>query len=723
MITVNKIDNLEYTIPYARITIGKIGDKSSDVYEVGDGKLISYDVTSSEGSNLNNVNFNILDLDNSIIDKYLTYVESVNGLDSIETTPTPISQVDNTLVNVPQDAAITNGNNKVIYTSTKASVFNDPVGSRGNKLTPNETFGCAMRYQNAAAAKQFGSAGMIPYLKFGDKVKVTYPTTGKSCVCQILDWGANPRYLDRGIDLFTKAFNYLTNTSGYSGAVNIGIINGVKIELIESTGTSAIPVDNPSTVKKIPTPVVQNKPIIKAKTGAQITIELGFNGKIFVANSFIHTGLSYDHSTRIFSFSGQASTWSMTQRIKNNGFTNVTFKQIATKITKSYNLQLEMEDDGVVYEYFPQRGISDYKTLVTEAKRLGYTVNTVGNKLIIKKQESSIASKDTFKLIYGANAGTKFTISHNASSDGSGGARSSTPGANATTGELKYDFNPDTGNIEQIRKEDNTANKDSNATTGSAISEPKPKIYKNNNPTSDKENSLRVKGILANAEFPTTPESLFLTPDTPFKTEGFSKTIDRYWVVDSVKHTYDLGTSYTSVSLYSPLKNKNPSPTTTTSTNISSSPSFTLPPNNITTPVVSNGGKLTFIRPTSGVITSKHRTENSRRPNHKGIDYGASGGTPVVASAAGTITNAVTGCRVGSTSCGGGYGNVVYIDHGDGWSSRYAHLSSVAVTSGTVTQGQIIGYVGNTGHSFGNHLHFEIRKNGGDLNPRTFIPN
>lgn len=91
------------------------------------------------------------------------------------------------------------------------------------------------------------------------------------------------------------------------------------------------------------------------------------------------------------------------------------------------------------------------------------------------------------------------------------------------------------------------------------------------------------------------------------------------------------------------------------------------------------------------------------------IDYNIPGpadlGTPALAAAAGTVTKA--------SDTGGGYGNEVVVDHGDGWSSQYAHLDSFSVAVGQpVGQGQEVGKVGDTGNSFGAHLHFETLADG-----------
>lgn len=96
---------------------------------------------------------------------------------------------------------------------------------------------------------------------------------------------------------------------------------------------------------------------------------------------------------------------------------------------------------------------------------------------------------------------------------------------------------------------------------------------------------------------------------------------------------------------------------------------------------------------------------------HYGIDYRANTGTPVKAAQDGRIAETTGGWA-------GGFGNSVLVDHGGGLNTRYAHLSRIAVSPGqVVTQGQVIGYSGNTGYSTGPHLHFETRQNGRVVSP------
>ena len=100
---------------------------------------------------------------------------------------------------------------------------------------------------------------------------------------------------------------------------------------------------------------------------------------------------------------------------------------------------------------------------------------------------------------------------------------------------------------------------------------------------------------------------------------------------------------------------------------------------------------------------------------HRALDLGAATGSPVYAADGGFVSFA------GWTDIG--YGNLIVIDHANGYATYYAHLSGFRVYAGrSVQRGQLIGVVGSTGNSSGPHLHFEIRYNYGLLNPRSYLP-
>ncbi|MEZ5375400.1 MAG: peptidoglycan DD-metalloendopeptidase family protein [Acidimicrobiales bacterium] len=125
-----------------------------------------------------------------------------------------------------------------------------------------------------------------------------------------------------------------------------------------------------------------------------------------------------------------------------------------------------------------------------------------------------------------------------------------------------------------------------------------------------------------------------------------------------------------------------------------------------------------FQWPISAYVTSEygwriHPIYGTKRL-HAGIDLGAGTGTPIAASAGGTVIHA---------GPYGGYGNAVIINHGNGITTLYAHQSKIAVSTGQqVGRGEVIGYVGSTGNSTGPHLHFEVRVNGSAVNPRGYLP-
>jgi murein DD-endopeptidase MepM/ murein hydrolase activator NlpD len=99
---------------------------------------------------------------------------------------------------------------------------------------------------------------------------------------------------------------------------------------------------------------------------------------------------------------------------------------------------------------------------------------------------------------------------------------------------------------------------------------------------------------------------------------------------------------------------------------------------------------------------------------HKGQDISAPTGTPIIATADGVVV--IAGWVKG-------YGNGIYIDHGNGISTRYGHLSRIDVVVGqTIKRGEHLGLVGSTGRSTGPHLHYEVRINGQAVNPLPYLP-
>ena len=118
--------------------------------------------------------------------------------------------------------------------------------------------------------------------------------------------------------------------------------------------------------------------------------------------------------------------------------------------------------------------------------------------------------------------------------------------------------------------------------------------------------------------------------------------------------------------------------------------------------------------PARGEVSSPYGLRWNGSDFHPGIDIANDMGTPIVATADGTVTTA------GWNS--GGYGNMVDIDHGNGIMTRYGHAMQVVVSAGQhVRRGQIIAYMGSTGFSTGPHVHYEVRVNGQTVNPVSYL--
>jgi len=117
-----------------------------------------------------------------------------------------------------------------------------------------------------------------------------------------------------------------------------------------------------------------------------------------------------------------------------------------------------------------------------------------------------------------------------------------------------------------------------------------------------------------------------------------------------------------------------------------------------------------MVWPVGGPVVSEFGWRWGRM--HEGIDIAAGYGTPIRAAASGTVIYA---------GWMGGYGNLIIIDHGGGLATAYAHQSSFAIGGGPVSQGQTIGYIGCTGHCYGPHVHFEVRLNGGAVDPLGYL--
>jgi murein DD-endopeptidase MepM/ murein hydrolase activator NlpD len=215
-----------------------------------------------------------------------------------------------------------------------------------------------------------------------------------------------------------------------------------------------------------------------------------------------------------------------------------------------------------------------------------------------------------------------------------------------------------------------------------------------------KDESRRVKGYESSAVIITTPEALTIAPGSII---GISRnivpeTFAREWRVGQVRHALQPGSFRTTLEFYTPQAAKSGEQSRDFSlANPEKQTAATAPPGKLQNPLPGTARGTPF--DPGGAIRG--------RP-HTGIDMSSGGNAPVIAAESGTVSRA---------GVYGGYGNGVQIDHDgqwQGWNTFYAHLDSISVSLGQkVSKGQTIGVEGNTGGSYGAHLHFELQNSAG----------
>jgi len=696
--------------PYVVCSVGEFN------FTWGDGKLKTVELSLGEGSDSSSCQFEVIDKDRAVFDALLTYIEDIDGLEPLNKPKPKDSKRSSTGADNGTGTASGEFSQNMRAMLDTIAKFEGTSGQAGYRIIfGGSTFtsfadhprrlitsggissDAAGRYQflsttwDELGLSDFGpenqdKGGVLLIERRGVTAEVEAGDIEAALVELSYEWASLPygndqfRYADQGTATVDEVLEYFAGRQAVYGK---GAEERAAVE------------DSVTAVTEAPTEGRRAAAI----AGSQITIGLGFNNQILIQHSFLHTSLEFAlYDENLLTIGGQAAAWALTQRVKNTAYTNLTFKQVAAKICRSHGLTLAMPESGPTYEYFPQRGISDYQALLIEARRIGYRVTCYGNTLTIKPRGEVPA----FTLTRGVNLGS-LTISHTAQGDSQGGARSSDPSQRTTTGKRKIEVDPDTGQLKALQPENivGTGDGAESFTTGATWAEASPKTDGKTDATDRvrKANEARVKGIIANWEAPTTPELLLIDPDQAIRTEGVSAQSDRVWVCEKITHRLGPSGFASSGSIYSPLANKYPSPT--------------LQPSGLST--VANASAASnpngFIKPMNGVLTSGYGQRSGRL--HAGVDIAAPTGTPVWAAADGTLTIQLPDPN--------GYGKWVSIAHPDGTITRYGHLSEFIASNGPVTQGQVIASSGNTGRSTGPHLHWEVRPGNVPADPAQFV--
>lgn len=699
----------------------KIGD--GDEFVIGDGKLRSCSVMLAEGTNNSYCNFTIYDPTKKYAEKYFKFIYSNNGLTPLPPVEPTNTSTDNT------DTSILNQSSINADANTKA--FLDMIARAEGSERYNILFGGGTFQGYADHPRRViqgsSAAGRYQILQGTyDDAKRTIGVTDftPNSQDQIAIWLIRRRDALSNVQQgnIAQAIEQLDETWTSFQVKDRNELIAFWRQRVQfyTQGQQGRETAN-NTVQGVKNTPTEKPPTVEANVGSQCTVELGYQGEIIAASSFLHTSVKFGlYNSRVLEFGCQSAAWVLTEKIKNTAYTNITFKEYCEKVTSAHGMRLDFQGTlNPKYEYFPQRGITDYDCLLSEARRLGYRVTTVGNTLKVYDRRSKLEGLDApqFVFEYADTLGLQFDVSHVAQTDRGDGARSSNPNERSPTGQRKTAIDPGSGTQTSVLKESllgSGTNIGQNATTGSDVAPVAPETMDSSDTgsTTAQANESRIKGIKANlGRIPFNSSYLLCTPDDVIATRGITETLDRVWTIESVQHDYDVDSGFFhTFNLYSPLISRVPEEATPGSSD--NSTDTPLPPAN------PNG----FIKPTDGVKTSGFRT--ARRPRHQGVDISRHGAR-VWASQDGVVADVVRSCPpTPQDGCGGGYGNRVYINHQGGFQTRYAHMKDIPaeiVVGKQVKQGDRLGTQANSGSSRGVHLHFEIRLNGEPQNPERYI--
>jgi murein DD-endopeptidase MepM/ murein hydrolase activator NlpD len=414
---------------------------------------------------------------------------------------------------------------------------------------------------------------------------------------------------------------------------------------------------------------------------------------------FFHTGTDTSNSGQT-TLTGQGLRWVLNRRNRTGNAIGLTFSQLAERVTQSQGIKVIYEaafdPSFLVVE---QVGISDYALLKREAGRAGLFISEGAGTITIKSlaniRDTSVVLRPNENLISWSISDKAMTADDAASEV--------VPDSNLTS-ETKGIIDPLTGKL--VQKVPDVDPTKSQAVTGSASSKsPVQGALVPGQELAATQNLQRVKRVQGLPSSFTVVQDRFirtLQPVTALRTFGLSEWLDRVWMINKVTHNSN-GTS--TIECHSPVD--------VIDNRISGQVGVTSVTQN---PLLGNLIPGKIVIPTTGITTSPfgmrtHPVTGNRRM-HNGVDIGAASGTTIVAALKGVVSFA------GVQS---GYGNVVYIKHDGGLETRYAHLSSIAVTvNQPVDAGVRVGGMGNTGVGTGVHLHFEVRRNGTALNPTEY---
>lgn len=486
-------------------------------------------------------------------------------------------------------------------------------------------------------------------------------------------------------------------------------INGSSIANAARTYENHPLIKNPQTTSVTSKTVSENTNTPSANQPShKILVRVGELGVLFVEYVYLMSEVSVSVSdAQTIQISGVTPLWAINQYKQTYTIEGVSLKQLAERVAKKSNLSLEFSGKGTEIIHLENNGLTDYQLLLRESKKAGYTISNQGTKLVVKpvRQGNQYILESQDILNFSASI-----VPGSALPQTSGGIRGSWEMKPKTTSD------PKSGTIQTKSNSTHQANKPKtekeSKTTGTVTLESGKTITE----SQAQVEVSRVQDFPSQVSFIPEAADLLLSPTDMVKINGLEKYSDRLTKIEY--YISSVAYQFNDQGLIGTLKMYQPGIEVKASQELAGNSS-----NTSITPISAGDGS--FIVPMKGnvILTSGSRFTNPGRANHNGIDITSTTDKNIYASANGQVIDREGGCVEGDRSCGGGYGNLVYIKHANGYETRYAHLTRNNVRVGQmVRQGEVIGIEGNTGRSDGAHLHFEIRLNGLVLDPLTKIP-
>jgi murein DD-endopeptidase MepM/ murein hydrolase activator NlpD len=455
-----------------------------------------------------------------------------------------------------------------------------------------------------------------------------------------------------------------------------------------------------------PQPIPSPSPLAPPDTeaGGKLIIRMGEWGGLTYEWVYLlsNVELTVDQSGAQLTLSGISPLWTINQYRQSSTKGNLSLKQLAKLVANERKLTLQFEGEGTQYQHIEQSGLTNYQLLLREASRAGYVIYHEGTKMImhpIKPTGSpyEISITDVLSLTTQSKPGGQTP-----------GGRSGLRGSWEQQPTVKQD-----SRTAQLLPTSVPPKPTNQAVQGQPIPKQRAAVTTGTVKTGGKV----ISELSAQAEVARVmdnPTQLDLVANSKYWSIAPSNTVRIpnavVWSASVGESTYWVYGVHFSINAQQGLQQSLDLYKPGVEVAVSQAMSGQSGIGTVQPTMLSSG----WVHPYPGSQQTGRYGEQRSTHRHSGIDF-AGGNGVIVSAASGVVSDIQSGCRVGDFRCGGGYGNYVDIIsnvNGTQYLHRYAHLAAInnLRVGSQVQAGKQIGTEGNTGHSYGNHLHFEIRQ-------------